>query len=39
MQRSAAGQSIILVGDLNADPLVIPSLAKGKSDGVWVELE
>ena len=26
-----AGQTVILVGDLNADPSVIPSLAKGMS--------
>ena len=28
-----------LVGYLNADPLLIPSLAKGISDGDWVDLE
>ena len=29
----------LLAGDFNADPTVIPSLAKGISDGQWVDLE
>ena len=33
------GQPVILAGDFNADPIVIPSLAKGISDGQWVDLE
>ena len=32
-------QPVILAGDFNADPIVIPSLAKGISDGHWVDLE
>ena len=34
-----AGQPVILAGDFNADPIVIPSLAKGISDGQWIDLE
>ena len=34
-----AGQSVILVGDLNADPSVIPSLAQGMSHGAWTYVE
>ena len=34
-----AGQSVILAGDFNAEPTVIPSLAEGISDGHWVDLE
>ena len=34
-----AGQSVVLAGDFNAEPMVIPSLAKGISDGHWVDLE
>ena len=34
-----AGQPVILAGDFNADPTVIPSLAKGISNGQWVDLE
>ena len=33
------GQPVILAGDFNADPIVIPSLAKGISDGQWIDLE
>ena len=33
------GQPVILAGDFNADPIVIPSLANGISDGQWVDLE
>ena len=33
------GQPVILAGDFNADPFVIPSLARGISDGQWVDLE
>ena len=33
------GQPVILAGDFNADPIVISSLAKGISDGQWVDLE
>ena len=33
------GQPVILAGDFNADPIVIPSLAKGISDGHWIDLE
>ena len=33
------GQPVILAGDFDADPIVIPSLAKGVSDGQWVDLE
>ena len=34
-----AGQPVILVGHLNADPSVIPSLAKCMSDGSWIGVE
>ena len=34
-----AGQPVILAGDFNADPIVISSLAKGISNGQWVDLE
>ena len=34
-----AGQPVILAGDFNADPTVIPSLAKGIMDGHWIDLE
>ena len=34
-----AGQLVILVGDLNADPTVIPSLAKGIMNGHWIDVE
>ena len=34
-----AGQPVVLVGDFNVEPLVIPSLAKSISDGHWVDLE
>ena len=34
-----AGQPFVLAGDFNVEPLVIPSLAKGISDGHWVDLE
>ena len=34
-----ARQPVILVGDFNADPTVIPSLAKGIMDGHWIDLE
>ena len=34
-----AGQPVILVGDLNADPSVIPSLAKGMSNGSRIDVE
>ena len=34
-----AGQPVILAGDFNAEPTVIPSLAKGISDGQWIDLE
>ena len=30
---------VILVGDFNADPTVIPSLAKSIMDGRWIDLE
>ena len=33
------GQPVILAGDFNADPVVIPSLVKGISDGQWIDLE
>ena len=33
------GQPVTLAGDFNADPIVIPSLAKGISDGQWIDLE
>ena len=33
-----SGQPISLAGDLNADPLVIPSLAKGMTDGAWIDV-
>ena len=33
------GQPVILAGDFNADPVVIPSLATGISDGHWIDLE
>ena len=34
-----SGQPVVLVGDLNVDPLVIPSLAKGMADGAWIDVE
>ena len=34
-----ARQPVVLAGDFNVEPLVIPSLAKGISDGHWVDLE
>ena len=34
-----SGQPVILVEDLNEDPLVVPSLAKGIPDGGWIDLE
>ena len=34
-----AGQPVILAVDFNADPSVIPSLAKGIFDGHWIYLE
>ena len=33
------GQPVILAGDFNAEPTVIPSLARSVSDGHWVDLE
>ena len=33
------GQPVLLAGDFNADPTVIPSLAKGIFDGHWADLE
>ena len=35
----SAGQPVILAGDFNAELTVIPSLAKGISDGHWVDIE
>ena len=35
----SAGQHVVLVGDLNADPTVIPSLAKGIMNGHWIDVE
>ena len=35
----SVGQPVVLAGDFNVEPLVIPSLAKGISDGHWVDLE
>ena len=32
------GQPVILAGDFNADPIIIPSLSHGISDGQWVDL-
>ena len=34
-----AGQPVIPAGDFNADPTVIPSLAKSIFDGHWIDLE
>ena len=34
-----SGQPVMLVGDLNADPSVIPSLAKNMSEGAWTDVE
>ena len=34
-----AGQPFLIVGDFNAVPIVIPSLAKGIMDGHWIDLE
>ena len=34
-----SGQPVILASDFNADPFVIPSLAKGISDGQWIDME
>ena len=33
------GQPWMLVGDFNVEPTKIPCLAKGISDGLWVDLE
>ena len=33
------GQPVVLVGDFNADPTVVPSLAKGIMDGHWIDIE
>ena len=33
-----AGHPATLVGDLDTDPVMVPSLAKGLSDGRWVDL-
>ena len=35
----SACQPVILAGDFNAEPTVIPSLAKGIFDGHWIDLE
>ena len=32
-------QPVILVVDLDADPMVIPSLTRGISDGAWIDVE
>ena len=34
-----SGQPVVLVGDLNADPLVIPSLANWMADRAWIDVE
>ena len=34
-----SGQPVMLVGDLNADPSVIHSLADGMADGAWIDVE
>ena len=37
-----SGQPVMLVGDLDADSLVIPSLlslANGMADGAWIDVE
>ena len=34
-----AGQPVLIVGDFNAEPIVIPSLTKGIMDGHWIDLE
>ena len=34
-----SGQPAILVGGFNADPTVIPSLAKGIMNGHWIDVE
>ena len=34
-----SGQPVMLVGDLDADPLVIPSLTNGVADGAWIGVE
>ena len=34
-----AGQPIVLAGIFDVEPLVVPSLVKGISDGHWVDLE
>ena len=39
IKMCCSGQPLILVGDLHPDPLVTPSLAKGISDGFWIDLE
>ena len=36
---AVVGQPVILAGDFKADPVIIPSLAKGISDGRWIDLE
>ena len=35
----AWGQPCLVVGDFNVEPMKIPSLAKGISAGLWVDLE
>ena len=34
-----SGQPVMLVGDLNADPLSIPAPAKSMSNGAWIDVE
>ena len=34
-----SGQPVMLVVDLNADPMVIGSLANGMADGAWIDVE
>ena len=38
-EMCCSGWPLVLVGDLNADPLVIPSLANGMADGAWIDVE
>ena len=34
-----SGQPVVLVGDLHANSLVIPSLANGIANGAWIDVE
>ena len=38
-EMCCSGQQVMLVGDLVADPLVIPSLVNGMTDGAWTGVD